>query len=155
MAAATAGHAEGGTTLEDGTETKRADQALVELHTRGEVKLRIQAKVVQQPRTNDPLYLRAMAGKAPIYQYYFQWYSPVREGKLRSMHTMDIPFAFDNVEIARTEIGNGPERQPLADRMARAWVAFARTGNPSHLGLPAWSAYTIPQPIAIMIIHTR
>ena len=88
---------------------------------------------------------KAAQGKAPVYKYYFQWYSPVREGKLRSMHTMDIAFAFDNVEIARTEIGTGPERQPLADRMARAWVAFARTGNPSHLGLPAWPTYTVPQ----------
>ena len=88
---------------------------------------------------------KAAQGKAPVYKYYFQWYSPVREGKLRSMHTMDIAFAFDNVDIARTEIGGGPERQPLADRMARAWVAFARTGNPSHLGLPAWPAYAFPQ----------
>ena len=25
--------------------------------------------------------------------------------------------------------------------MSEAWVAFAKTGDPSHLGLPPWPAY--------------
>jgi para-nitrobenzyl esterase len=37
--------------------------------------------------------------------------------------------------------GKGQDRYALADRMAKAWVAFARTGNPSHAGLPAWGAF--------------
>lgn len=88
---------------------------------------------------------KAALGKAPVYKYYFQFYSPVRDGMLRSMHTMDIPFVFDNVDVATTEIGKGSERQPLADRMSGAWVAFARTGNPNHKGIPNWSPYTLPQ----------
>jgi para-nitrobenzyl esterase len=88
---------------------------------------------------------RAALGKGPVYKYYFQFYSPVRDGVLRSMHTMDIPFVFDNVDVATTEIGKGPERQPLADRMSNAWVAFARTGNPNHKGIPNWSPYTLAQ----------
>ena len=84
---------------------------------------------------------KADLGKAPVYKYYFQWYSPVRNGDLRAMHTMDIPFAFDNVDIASSEIGTGPERQPLADKMSRAYVAFARTGNPNHPGIPNWLAF--------------
>ena len=35
---------------------------------------------------------QAELGKGPVYKYYFQWYSPVRDGMLRCMHTMDIPF---------------------------------------------------------------
>jgi len=85
---------------------------------------------------------KAALGKAPVYKYYFQWYSPVREGKLRSMHTMDIPFVFENVEIAKTEIGEGRELYPLAEKMSGAWVAFARTGNPNHKGLSNWPAFT-------------
>ena len=57
------------------------------------------------------------------------------------MHTMDIPFVFDNVDIASSEIGTGPERQPLADKMSRAYVAFARTSNPNHPGIPNWLAF--------------
>ena len=32
--------------------------------------------------------------------------------------------------------------QPLADKVSGAWLAFARTGNPSHPGIPKWPAYT-------------
>ena len=81
--------------------------------------------------------------KAAVYKYYFQWYSPVREGKLRSMHTMDIGFVFDNVDIAKSELGEGKDRQPLADKMSAAWVTFARTGNPNHKGLPSWPAFNL------------
>jgi len=57
------------------------------------------------------------------------------------MHTMELPFVFDNVEIAKAEVGTGPDLQPLADKISGAWVAFARTGNPSHKGLPKWTPY--------------
>ena len=83
--------------------------------------------------------------KAPVYKYYFQWYSPVRGGMLRSMHTMDIPFVFENVDIARTEVGDGKDRYALADRMSTAWVNFARSGNPNHKGLPQWPAFNVTQ----------
>jgi para-nitrobenzyl esterase len=38
-------------------------------------------------------------------------------------------------------VGTGPELQPLADQVSGAWIAFARTGNPSHQGIPKWPAY--------------
>ena len=79
---------------------------------------------------------------APVYNYYFQWYSPVREGKLRSMHTMEIPFVFDNIELGRSLTGVGRDQQRLATRMAAAWAAFARTGDPNHRGIPQWLPYT-------------
>jgi para-nitrobenzyl esterase len=85
---------------------------------------------------------KAAAGKAPVYKYYFQWYSPVREGKLRAFHTLDIPFAFDTVDLAPTMVGKGPERQPLADKRSSAWVAFARSGNPNHKGIPKWEPFS-------------
>jgi para-nitrobenzyl esterase len=85
---------------------------------------------------------KAAAGKAPVYTYRFQWYSPVSGGRLRAMHCMDIPFVFDNVDLCRTVVGDGPDRQALADRMSGAWVAFARTGDPNHEGLPNWKPFT-------------
>jgi para-nitrobenzyl esterase len=88
---------------------------------------------------------KAMAGKAPVYKYYFQWYSPVREGKLRSYHTLDIPFVFENVDITVSMNGSGPERYPLSDKMSGAWAAFARTGNPNHRGIPHWEPFSLEQ----------
>ena len=51
-----------------------------------------------------------------VYVYRFQWYSPVSGGRLRAMHCMDIPFAFDNVDNIRAIVGNGPagRRSPTA-----------------------------------------
>jgi len=89
---------------------------------------------------------RAMApGQAPVYKYYFQWYSPVRGGVLRSYHTLDIPFIWENIDITVSMNGSGPERQPLADRMSNAWVNFARSGNPNHKLLPKWEPFTLEQ----------
>jgi para-nitrobenzyl esterase len=84
---------------------------------------------------------KAEQGKAAVYQYYFTWRSPVREGKLRAFHTVEIPFVFDNVDAAASMVGSAPDRQPLADRMSSAWVAFAKSGNPNHRGLPHWAPF--------------
>jgi para-nitrobenzyl esterase len=85
---------------------------------------------------------KSAAGRAPVYMYRFQWYSPVSGGRLRAMHCMDIPFAFDNVDNSQAIVGTGADRQALADRISRAWVAFARGGDPNHAGLPRWEPFT-------------
>lgn len=85
---------------------------------------------------------RVALGKAPTYMYYFTWRTPARDGKMRSPHALEMPFAFDNVDVAKPFTGTGPERQALADQMSNAWANFARTGNPNHQGLPDWPAYT-------------
>jgi para-nitrobenzyl esterase len=85
---------------------------------------------------------KAALGKAPVYVYRFQWYSAASGGRLRAMHCMDIPFVFENVDVSKSVVGDGPDRHALADRMSRAWVAFARSGNPNHKGLPKWDPFT-------------
>jgi para-nitrobenzyl esterase len=84
---------------------------------------------------------KAAQGKAPLYQYYVTWRSPVRDGKLRSFHTIEIPFVFDNVDAAKSMLGSGEDRYALAEKFSGAWVAFARTGNPNHESLPNWPAF--------------
>ena len=84
---------------------------------------------------------KAAQGGAAVYQYYFTWRSPVREGKLRTFHTLEIPFVFDNVDGGKAMTGTGQDRYALATKMSDAWVAFARTGNPNTPGLPHWTAY--------------
>jgi len=81
-------------------------------------------------------------GKAPVYKYYFTWQSPVREGKLRCYHTLEIPFVMENVDEGKSMTGSGQDRYALSDKMSAAWTAFARTGNPNAKGLPHWPAFT-------------
>jgi para-nitrobenzyl esterase len=84
---------------------------------------------------------RAALGKGPVYLYYFRWETPADGGRLKSPHTIEIPFAFDNVKAATRLTGGGPEAMALADRVSDAWIAFARTGNPNTPKLPRWTAF--------------
>ena len=84
-------------------------------------------------------------GKAPVYKYYFTWQSKAREGKLRSYHTLEIPFIFENVDEAKSMTGPGQDRYALSDKLSAAWAAFARTGNPNVKSLPHWPAFTADQ----------
>jgi para-nitrobenzyl esterase len=94
---------------------------------------------------------KSAAARAPVYVYRFQWYSPVSGGRLRAMHCMDIPFAFDNVDNSQSIVGSGADRQGLADRMSRAWVAFARGGDPNHAALPRWEPFTAGERATMML----
>jgi para-nitrobenzyl esterase len=84
---------------------------------------------------------RAALGKGSVYLYYFTWETPVQGGRLKSPHTMEIPFAFDNVKISARLTGGGPEAMALADKVSDAWIAFARTGNPNTPKLPPWPVF--------------
>ena len=91
---------------------------------------------------------------APVYQYYFTWRSPVRDGKLRTFHTLEIPFVFDNVDGGKSMTGTGQDRYALASKMSGAWTTFARTGNPNHPGLPHWPAFDDTKR-AVMLFNDR
>ena len=49
---------------------------------------------------------------------------------MRSPHTIEIPFVFNNIEIAGPLISKMPEAYALAEKVSASWAAFARTGNP-------------------------
>lgn len=84
---------------------------------------------------------RAALGKSPVYLYYFTWETPVLGGRLKSPHTMEIPFAFDNVKISARITGGGADAMALADKVSDSWIAFARSGNPNTPKLPQWPAF--------------
>ena len=84
---------------------------------------------------------RAALGKAPVYLYYFRWETPVQGGRLKSPHTIDVPFVFDNVKISAALTGGGPEAMALAEKVSSAWIAFARSGDPNTSLLPRWPAF--------------
>ena len=97
---------------------------------------------------------RAALGKGPVYLYYFRWETPVQGGRLKSPHTMEIPFAFDNVQISKRFTGGGQEAMALADKLSDTWIAFARTGNPNTPKLPHWPAYTAKNRATMVIDNT-
>jgi hypothetical protein len=59
-------YGEGEVTLDSGPDTRSGERALIDLNTRGEIKLKAHnSKVSQQPRPNDPLFRRAQEARAP------------------------------------------------------------------------------------------
>lgn len=84
---------------------------------------------------------KAVAGAAPVYMYLFTWNSPVNDGLYKSMHCMEIPFAFNNIARCEEMTGGGKDAYALADKMSNAWIAFAHSGNPNNKSLPNWPQY--------------
>jgi para-nitrobenzyl esterase len=78
---------------------------------------------------------------APVYMYRLTYDTKVQGGALKSPHTLEIPFMFNNVDKARVLVGPGKDPEVLAAMMSDAWLSFARTGKPSSKLLPEWPAY--------------
>jgi para-nitrobenzyl esterase len=75
----------------------------------------------------------------PAYLYWFTWKTPVLDGRPRSIHCIDLPFCFDNID--RNENPDAGPRE-LAANVSEAWIHFARNGSPNHRGIPNWPAFS-------------
>ena len=80
------------------------------------------------------------AGGAPVYLYLFAFESNALGGLFKSSHALEIPFVFNNPDIAPFT-GQGDDRYELAATMSSAWANFARNGDPNGEGIPAWPKY--------------
>ncbi len=86
-------------------------------------------------RSNMLAERKAARGKAPVWVYDFAWESPAFGGRLKSCHSVEVPFVFDTLDVIG-ERHRKPDAQALADRVSQTWVAFAATGKAE------WPAYT-------------
>lgn len=85
---------------------------------------------------------KAEQNGAPVYLYLFAWQTPVLDCRPRSFHCSEIPFVFANTDRCETMTGGGQQARELATKMSKAWLNFAKTGNPDHSGLPQWKPFT-------------
>jgi len=84
---------------------------------------------------------KAAQAKAPVYVWYMTWETPVAGGIFKSPHTMEIPFMMYSYDKVRAFVGQGPRPKHMADQIAGAWIAFARTGKPDGPLTPHWPPY--------------
>jgi para-nitrobenzyl esterase len=75
-------------------------------------------------------------GTAPVYMYLFTKKSEIYPD-YGTPHFMEVAYVFDNT-------ANSPDDE-LATMMSEAWIAFARSGDPNHSGMPNWEPYTIDE----------
>lgn len=65
------------------------------------------------------------------------------EPKRGAMHTMDIPLVFGTIDKEGSQTGTGPDALAASRAIQEAFVAFAKTGDPSHPGVPKWPKYDL------------
>ncbi len=80
---------------------------------------------------------------APVYMYRVDYEPRVVDRLLRSPHGTEVPLVF-GTKVPAAFVGSGPEVDALSTRLMRAWLNFARTGNPSQEGLE-WPRYDARQ----------
>jgi para-nitrobenzyl esterase len=91
-------------------------------------------------------------GASPVYMYRFDWQTPAQGGKYGACHGVDLSISFANPD---TKVGmNTPAAQQLARQLGGATIAFAKTGNPNHPGIPQWAPYNA-QTRATMVFDTN
>jgi para-nitrobenzyl esterase len=86
-------------------------------------------KLVEAQRNNNQL----------VYNYLFTWKSPILGGVLGACHALDIGFVFGTFDD--TFCGTGPDAKKLSRCIQDAWIAFARTGDPSCESVGTWPPY--------------
>jgi len=96
---------------------------------------------------------RARIG-APTWMYQLDFPSPEAGGVLGAFHTLDIPLVFDNTGQPGARTGNGPDARALASRMADAFIALARTGDPNIRALPHWPHYDLARRATMIFDRT-
>jgi para-nitrobenzyl esterase len=93
-----------------------------------------------RPGVKQTLAWKLEKSKTPVWNYLFAWEYPV-DGGITAFHCSEIAFAFHNVNEPhiRVATGGGPVALALQDKVAGAWLSFAKSGNPGP-GFKPWTA---------------
>jgi para-nitrobenzyl esterase len=83
---------------------------------------------------------KAALNRAPAYLYVWDWAPSAFDGKFGAVHGIDVSASFHNARDQTLSSGAARGRA-MADRLASAWVAFAKTGDPNNDKIPFWPAY--------------
>jgi carboxylesterase type B len=83
---------------------------------------------------------KAAQARAPVFTYLWEWTSPAYDGKFGAVHAMDVAASlYDERDVI---VGSGSRAaRTMCDILAGAWVAFAKTGDPTHELIPHWPRF--------------
>ena len=90
---------------------------------------------------------RPRSGGAPTYMYLWSWPTPAFDGKFGAVHGHDVS-ATRSTTYRDTIVGVGAhDAKLMCDRLASAWVAFAKTGDPNNDADPALAGLRCDRPL--------
>ena len=104
--------------------------------------------MIFRPASMEYIKKRSQEGGGPMYSYLFDMDFPMQNGK-SAWHCADIPYVFHNAHMVPAVNVVGVTEK-LQEQIFGCVMAFARGGDPSHEGIPAWDACT-PQEERIMM----
>src|SRR6516225_4708297 len=92
-----------------------------------------------RPTVKQTLAWKLEKSKTPVWNYLFAWEYPVNGG-VTAFHCSEIAFVFHNVNEPHIKLatGGGATALALQDKVAGAWLSFAKTGNPGA-GFKPWT----------------
>jgi para-nitrobenzyl esterase len=91
---------------------------------------------------------------APTFAYQLDWPSPADGGRWGACHGLDIPLVFGTLDAEGSLTGEGADARIVSRQIADAFLAFAKSGDPNHAGLPAWAPYRVDER-ATMVFDVR
>jgi para-nitrobenzyl esterase len=87
---------------------------------------------------------------APVFLYMFEFEASRQN---LATHAAEVRFVFRNASDRPNAM---PGAAKVEDAMSNAWIAFARRGNPSHPGIPAWPVYDLQtRPTMVFDVESR
>ena len=93
------------------------------------------------------------ARQPQTYAYLFRWRPRGSGAQLGAFHGVEVPFVFGTLEdhSLRKLVHKTHETTALARSVQDAWLAFARTGDPSHASLGGWPSYAPPRRATLIL----
>ncbi|CBL44966.1 Predicted esterase [gamma proteobacterium HdN1] len=78
------------------------------------------------------------------------------EGPMGACHGIDLPLVFGHTQtpMGTALIGNNTANQRLSEQVQGAWIAFARSGNPSSDAIGCWSPWLAGAPSTLIFSRT-
>jgi para-nitrobenzyl esterase len=97
--------------------------------------------------------MAAQGGYATVYDYVFDWRSPLFDGAFGACHALELAYVFGTHKTPKADafFGSGAEADALATATTHAWAAFAKTGRPHVPGAEDWPQWSPAHPIAMVL----
>jgi para-nitrobenzyl esterase len=100
--------------------------------------------------------LQSKMGKSKAFYYYFDHHPDFPEGSPKagygSPHGQDVAYVFQHINRTSPEATNTDDA--ISEAMATYWTNFAKYGDPSGNGVPAWPAFSDANPGVMYFTET-